>query len=244
MIQTLKELFAYIRQPRILSEYDGPEAQRFFDLHMMLILALFSSMFYMSFLSIFIDLDSFQHQMDQEMEVIGPWGIFIAAVIIAPLMEEYFFRYGMRYHRSFLSSIILALGFTAFVFIQGLSLIPAVIISLSVLVIFIYAKYRESKLSQSERGIRISNVIHHKFFSHAFYFQAIVFGLAHMSNFVLDSGTNILILPLLIVPQLILGLILGFARMKYGFIANLYLHAIYNGILMTVAFMANNTATI
>ncbi len=244
MTHIILELIDYIRRPRLLVADQGSELQRFISIHILLLLALMASMFYMSFISVFIDLDSFQHQMDQEMEIIGPLGIFVAAVIIAPLMEEYFFRYGMRYHRSFLSSIVLALGFAIFVFIQKLTIIPAIIISAIVIAIFAFTKYRENRLSHSAKGIRISKVIHHKYFKYAFYFQAVVFGLAHMSNFILDADTTILILPLLIVPQLILGFILGFIRMKYSFMANLYLHAIYNGLLMTLAFMASDSGII
>ncbi len=74
-----------------------------------------------------------------------------------------------------------------------------------------------------------------KGFKIAFYAFAIIFGLTHLSNFKITE--NVLILaPLLVAPQTILGGYFGFTRIRFGLGWSIALHAFYNGILMLLAF--------
>lgn len=69
-----------------------------------------------------------------------------------------------------------------------------------------------------------------KQFKYIFYAFAILFGYVHITNF--EITTNVILLsPILILPQVILGLILGFLRVKIGLIYSIFLHALYNGVL-------------
>mgnify|MGYP003632373511 CR=1 FL=1 len=78
-----------------------------------------------------------------------------------------------------------------------------------------------------------------KHFKIAFYIFAVLFGLIHITNFKIT--TNVLLLtPILVAPQTILGGILGFIRVKFGLIWSMALHGFYNGILMLIAFSAES----
>ena len=78
-----------------------------------------------------------------------------------------------------------------------------------------------------------------KSFKIAFYIFAVLFGLIHITNF--NITTNVLLLtPILVAPQTILGGILGFIRVKFGLIWSMALHGCYNGILMLIAFSAES----
>ncbi|CDF79099.1 CAAX amino terminal protease family [Formosa agariphila KMM 3901] len=73
-----------------------------------------------------------------------------------------------------------------------------------------------------------------KGFKYVFYFFALAFGLVHITNF--EITRNVLILaPILVAPQIIIGLFLGIIRLQYGLIYSILFHAIYNGIIIIPA---------
>ena len=57
-----------------------------------------------------------------------------------------------------------------------------------------------------------------KYFKYIFWYSAILFGLLHMFNY---QGNYLIILslsPILCFPQIVMGFILGYIRMNYGFV--------------------------
>ncbi len=78
-----------------------------------------------------------------------------------------------------------------------------------------------------------------KQFKIAFYLFAIIFGFIHLTNFKIT--TNILLLaPLLVAPQIILGSYLGFIRIKFGLIWSILLHATYNCFFILLSFAGDS----
>ena len=70
----------------------------------------------------------------------------------------------------------------------------------------------------------------------AFYAIAIIFGFIHITNY--QISTNVLLLsPILVLPQILLGFYLGFIRVRFGLVWSIALHGIYNGILTGVTFL-------
>jgi membrane protease YdiL (CAAX protease family) len=71
------------------------------------------------------------------------------------------------------------------------------------------------------------------FFSrHFVWFYAaasLLFALAHLTNYAGDAGAILLVL---VVPQLLVGLILGYARVTYGLWSDMLLHMLHNGVLI------------
>lgn len=75
-----------------------------------------------------------------------------------------------------------------------------------------------------------------KVFRIAFYVFAILFGYVHITNY--EISTNVLLLsPILVLPQILLGFYLGFIRIRFGFLWAIALHAAYNGILTVGSFI-------
>lgn len=72
------------------------------------------------------------------------------------------------------------------------------------------------------------------FFPWFFYGMAIVFGLIHMTNYV-NAKSLILLAPLLTITQLFGGLIMGYIRVKIGFMWGLTYHAAHNLIFFSLA---------
>ncbi|RAJ12644.1 CPBP family intramembrane glutamic endopeptidase [Arenibacter echinorum] len=71
-----------------------------------------------------------------------------------------------------------------------------------------------------------------KYFKYCFYASVLLFAVVHMSNFEL-TGEVYYIAPLLVAPQLILGVFLGYVRVKLGLLWSICLHAMYNAVLIT-----------
>ena len=75
-----------------------------------------------------------------------------------------------------------------------------------------------------------------KYFKIAFYVFAILFGFVHLTNFEI-TRTILLLSPVLVLPQILLGFYLGFIRVKFGLLWSILLHASYNGILIGFSFL-------
>lgn len=77
-----------------------------------------------------------------------------------------------------------------------------------------------------------------KVFKIAFYIFAILFGLVHLTNFTIT--TNVLLLaPILVAPQTILGGYLGFIRVRFGLQWSILLHACYNAFFVLGSFASD-----
>jgi len=74
-------------------------------------------------------------------------------------------------------------------------------------------------------------------FSFVFYLSAIFFALIHTTNFGSNNPIFYLI-PILVLPQFIMGLFLGYLRVRYNFMLGYLMHAIHNAIFITVALLS------
>lgn len=75
-----------------------------------------------------------------------------------------------------------------------------------------------------------------------FYFSAMIFGLIHITNYEF-SYTILLLSPILVAPQIISGLIIGYLRVRMGFVSGLVLHSLHNAFFIGIPlfFMLNDT---
>ncbi len=74
-----------------------------------------------------------------------------------------------------------------------------------------------------------------KTFKIAFYVIAVLFGLVHITNY--NMTINVLLLsPILVAPQTILGGYLGFIRTRFGLQWSILLHACYNAFFVLISF--------
>ncbi len=77
------------------------------------------------------------------------------------------------------------------------------------------------------------------YFPIVFYTSAISFGAIHIFNY--EMSTKLLVIaPVLIMPQLILGLYFGYIRTRLGLRWSMFLHACYNVILTIPMFSFDN----
>lgn len=141
--------------------------------------------------------------------------------VLAPLIEEVFFRLIYVFRRRNLFIILCASLFFAIVFIfrdsysKSILLFSVAFILILTIIFFNFSKqYFYS---------------HFKFF---FYFIAFLFAIIHLNNFIGLTYTKLLFGLLLVTPQLIAGIVLGYIRLKYGFIYAVLYHMTINLVLL------------
>jgi len=77
------------------------------------------------------------------------------------------------------------------------------------------------------------------YFKFLFFISAFSFGWVHIFNFEFTSSHYIFI-PIITLPQTILGLILGYIRIIYGFWYGVLLHFLYNSVFVGAYFIFEN----
>ncbi|MEG3659717.1 CPBP family intramembrane glutamic endopeptidase [Arenibacter palladensis] len=70
------------------------------------------------------------------------------------------------------------------------------------------------------------------YFKYIFYASVLLFAAVHLNNFEMSEQVFYMA-PVLVAPQLILGIFLGYVRVKLGLLWSICLHSLYNGILIT-----------
>ncbi|TMM28869.1 CPBP family intramembrane metalloprotease [Polaribacter aestuariivivens] len=75
-----------------------------------------------------------------------------------------------------------------------------------------------------------------KYFKIGFYFFALLFGFVHISNFEI-STTVLLLSPILVLPQILIGFYLGYIRVRLGLQWSMLLHGCYNCFFILLSFI-------
>lgn len=151
--------------------------------------------------------------------------LFLTITILAPLLEECIFRYQLKnWYVAFLCWAVL-LSFLYYKVFPNQSLITAAIFFTACCVPF-YFKTRKTIRFQFIKSV----------FKYHFYLTALVFGLVHISNYnqPLQYGWAVI---LLVLPQLFIGFILGYVRMRFGLKNAMIFHATYN-LIPALSFVA------
>lgn len=151
----------------------------------------------------------------------SPWLILFWGVVMAPIVEEIIFRLPLR-------PVALSLSIPislVMIYLLGLfSVNPAIpsVVGLMLLGFNVYLALRRLKVPRLQQ-------LYTRFPRPIFYLSAILFGAIHIGNY--DSRVWIL-MPLLVLPQCVAGLFLGFVRVRYGFGWAIFAHALHNGCVM------------
>ena len=92
------------------------------------------------------------------------------------------------------------------------------------------------QLGQKRSLLKIARKVWDKFYGWIFYLMTVAFGLMHIMNF--EPSLNIYLLaPILVAPQILIGINLGYLRVRFGLIWSILFHAFYNGVLMSIALL-------
>lgn len=153
------------------------------------------------------------------------WYYFIAFVILSPIIEEVIFRLSLIFNPVYISFSVSTL--TALIINRLSNYLVAILVFF-----LLFVLVRKLILTFKYHMF----LFWRKNFKYIFYFLSILFGLVHISNYEFNNISQYLITPILILPQLGLGLILSFTRVFYekGFLICLITHILIN--LISVSF--------
>ena len=156
----------------------------------------------------------------------------ILVVLLAPVLEETIYRLPLQ--RQFRPGLIaLSLTIGALLFTAVGSALFWIIFGLAVLVASLgLFKDWESRTAIEARWSQDARI--------PIWSATLVFGLVHIANFDVDwSIYAVLAAPLVVSPQLWLGLMFTIARVRYGWWAGLLLHATHNGLIWSISGLAS-----
>ncbi len=141
----------------------------------------------------------------------------VYGIVLAPIVEELLFRILLVFNKKNLL-IFLAVDISLVVlFIAKASYIKfSIFIFLIPFLVFAYYKHK---------SIKSFLIAHYEIY---FYSLAILFAMLHMFNFNGITLNNWPVATLLVIPQIVLGTILGYIRVQYGIIYSILFHALVN----------------
>ena len=173
------------------------------------------------------------HAVMETMRSLPVWAYLLLGVLIVPLIEELIFRYGLRFKSGYMALLAvvaaIALGVLAFNLFPLEGAIGAwVILGMALM---LYTLNGDAITHFWER-------VWDKVYGVYFYLVAFAFGLLHIVNFTgFDyASAAVLLIPILVAPQILGGLLLGYMRVKHGFRWGFYLHASHNALFFGLAF--------
>lgn len=155
-----------------------------------------------------------------------PWLLIFMLVLLAPVSEEFWFRFGLRrYHWKIMTIWAFAMVAVIFFFFLDVSQLN-IIMALSVSAFFAVGLYFTKKKEQ------VSDDFWLRYFPRLFWASAFLFGLAHYQNFL--GGTFSLaflyFMFIYLISRTLLGAILAYIRMRLGFIYAIIAHALNNAL--------------
>lgn len=138
--------------------------------------------------------------------------------IIAPIIEELTFRIGLKISKL---NIAIYLGFNLMAILQILEVIEQKLLIKFLLIIFIslmcFLFLKDWHLAFLKKK-----------FTFFLYFNISFFALVHIGNYSFSHFSQYLFVPILIFPQIFLGIYLSYSRLKFGFFFALFIHFFHN----------------
>lgn len=159
------------------------------------------------------------------------WQIILFTVIIAPLWEEAAFRLPLRYTPINLAiplglgMLLIVSSLTATDVLPQTARVP-LLVGAVVLAVILW-------LGLKQLDSQPIHTFYEKWIGWLFYGLALAFGLIHIGNFTSLGARAWFLAPLLVLPQTVIGVFLGFIRLQYGFWWAVLTHGFHNACAIT-----------
>ena len=172
------------------------------------------------------DAAGYENILESELEQWSAVEQFVLIVVLAPVFEELIYRLPLQSHFR-PSRVVLSLLAGAIFFAGTNSLAFWVIMSLGAAVGAVTFSSGKRQIVENWWRKNPRAVI---------YIVTLIFGLIHIVNFDVEwSIFALLVAPLVVSPQIWLGLMFTIARIRYGWWAGLVLHAAHNGFIWSIS---------
>jgi hypothetical protein len=225
-----RELLIFLRSPEPFGNTEKTFKRKVSDTIGLYVLKLIFLVPVILFLATVYDPENVQSQNMEER--FSPLVLFLLGGFILPFVEEIAFRLSLRFRAGNLALSAFALMYyfvTKAVFQTKISLIDDSFISrVAIAFVFglvIYLWLVNAKVNQRLQNFWLTN------FKYIYYLSCIVFAWMHISKYELTL-LNVLLLPILTLPQLFSAIIYGYIRVKFGFCYPLMLHVSMNSLVL------------
>ncbi|MDO6390443.1 CPBP family glutamic-type intramembrane protease [Pontibacter sp. BT731] len=239
--QTASDIWQFLKNPK-----DQPAAvdSRSVKLRILLYVLLLNMMLTFAFIGVMqlIKLMGWyvnsNHSVLEMMRSLPIWAFLLLGVLAVPLLEELVFRYGLRFKSGYMAllAVLASIALSCVAYSQ-LPLAGAIGVWIILAMALVLYALNADKIAGFLRKVwrRVYGVF--------FYFMAFAFGLIHITNFTdFDyASAAVLLIPVLVAPQVIGGMLMGYMRVKYGFRWGYYMHAGHNALLFGLAFATMGT---
>lgn len=230
-----KEILNFIKNPKNEKNRTKSTKQKIYDTIGLLILKMLFLIPVVLFFAVVYDPENIQK--GNMSERFTPMILLLVGVVILPFLEEALFRLSLKFKPIYLaltSSVFCYYILTKLVFHSKFSLVDEsflmrIVISIS-LGLFFYPIINIKSFKKSLSKFWTQH------FRSIYYISCLVFAWMHYSKYELN-WTNILLLPILTLPQLMSALIYGYIRVSYGFRYPLLLHMSNNLIGFSMSFL-------
>jgi hypothetical protein len=144
-------------------------------------------------------------------------------IIIAPFLEELFFRLPLR---NFFRNLFFTFALLFYSLTKSFFGIP---LTIAISLIIIALPYIPGFINRIEYNV---NSRIRRFYPVVFYLVALTFGFLHITNLNNLTTAHYFVSPVIVLYQILIGLFLGFVRVKYnwGIIYSILIHAGFNSI--------------
>ena len=168
----------------------------------------------------------YENILESELE---QWSVaeqFLLVVVLAPLFEELIYRLPLQARfRPALVTLSLVAGAIFFAGANGMAFWLILLLAVIAGVTAFSSDLRIAVETLWEKNPRA-----------VIYIVTLIFGLIHIVNFDVNwSLPALLVAPLVVSPQIWLGLMFTIARIRFGWLAGLALHAAHNGFIWSVS---------
>lgn len=157
--------------------------------------------------------------------------IFFLAVIVAPIFEEFIFRYYLTKPYVLIYGVVLLA--IALIFYgrseDYISLSVAVFSVLLLTGILLFIIFNPGVYDKFVAFYRLQ-------FAYVFYLSAVIFAFIHIFNF--NAVMPWYYTPVLVLPQFIIGLFLAYVRIRNSIYHSILIHALNNSIPMLILLLA------
>ena len=179
----------------------------------------------------------------------SPGRMILIGMVAAPLIEEVLFRGWLGGARTSLAGLpMLAAVFAALAAMSAMGGVAAVAMAAVLGFLGTVVGMRAMGLGDAE-----AQAARERLFPVVFWGSAAIFALAHTLNYTgidpaaLEEGQVILGWPLLalaVLLQGLVGLVLGYVRMRFGLVSAIFFHAAYNALFLSLSLLATGLAEV
>ncbi|MEM7703285.1 MAG: CPBP family glutamic-type intramembrane protease [Pseudomonadota bacterium] len=152
---------------------------------------------------------------------------YLMVALLIPIAEELIFRSWLNGRPAIIAAVILAVAGLGLV-VTGGTLAETTSYGNILTIIGVALAVIGAPLIAALLLKRPALGIFERRFAVFYWFSVVSFALVHLANY--TEGSLIILLPF-VLPQFVLGTMLGYLRVHYGLIAAIALHALHNGLL-------------